>query len=73
MKHYRFNISVSYEDFLQVYQGSARYLMIETDEGLMIKIQASHFLPFVSQLGIRGYFRLITDENNKFQSLERIT
>ncbi|WP_131913476.1 DUF2835 family protein [Celerinatantimonas diazotrophica] len=72
MKYYRFNISVSYEEFLQVYQGSARYLVIETDEGLTIKTNASNFLPFVSQLGIRGYFCLITDDLNKFHSLERI-
>ncbi|CAG9001316.1 MAG: hypothetical protein CENE_03334 [Candidatus Celerinatantimonas neptuna] len=72
MKQYFFNIHIYYDDFLRVYQGNAKNVVIKCDEGLIIQLPAHHFLPYVTQIGIRGRFILTTDNFNKFISLEKI-
>ncbi|WP_434360681.1 DUF2835 domain-containing protein [Parasalinivibrio latis] len=73
MKQYYFRISVSYSDYQNYYSGHASSVLVTTDEGLRIQLPASHFRPYLTYSGIRGRFRLITDNYNKFQSLELIT
>lgn len=72
MKQYLFNVSISYDDYLRVYQGSADHVIVTCDDGLTLQLPAERFRPFVSTLGIRGRFRLTTHDNNQFISLERL-
>ncbi|MFM2484071.1 DUF2835 domain-containing protein [Celerinatantimonas yamalensis] len=73
MKQYLFNIYISYDEFLDVYRGVVKNLIVRSDSGLSLQIQACHFLPFLTQIGLRGRFRLTTDNKNKYVSLEKIS
>ncbi|WP_141138435.1 DUF2835 family protein, partial [Vibrio sp. V05_P4A8T149] len=39
---------------------------------LRLQLPASRFRPFLSQIGVKGRFRLTTDQNNKFVKLETL-
>ncbi len=70
MKQYYFSLNISYQTFLAHYSGAAKSIHITTDQGLTLQLDAMKFRPFLSQLGLKGRFRLTTDQNNKFLKLE---
>ncbi|MHA2828424.1 DUF2835 domain-containing protein [Vibrio harveyi] len=72
MNQYYFSLNISYQTFLSHYSGAASSVQVITDNGLSVQLDASKFRPFLSQLGIRGRFRLTTDQNNKFLKLETL-
>lgn len=72
MKSYYFNLNISYQTYLSHYQGHAATILVTTDQGLKLQLPASRFRPFITQLGLKGRFRLVTDANNKFIKLEAI-
>ncbi|OXE29255.1 hypothetical protein CA163_29575, partial [Vibrio parahaemolyticus] len=47
-------------------------VQVITNNGLRLQLPAAKFRPFLSQLGVRGRFRLTTDQNNKFLKLETL-
>lgn len=69
---YLFNVDISYNVFQQHYSGAASAVVVYTDRGLTLQLPAMRLRPFLSQLGIKGRFRLTVDENNRFKSLEQI-
>ena len=56
-----------------IYQGQIKYIIVETDQGLKLQLPAHNFRPFVNSNGIQGRFRLITDEQNKLQKIEKLS
>ncbi|MGF1909624.1 DUF2835 domain-containing protein [Vibrio kasasachensis] len=70
MNHYYFSLNVSYQAFLSHYNGVASNIMVVTDNGLRLQLPATRFRPFLTQIGLKGRFCLITDQNNKFVKLE---
>ncbi|MGR5175181.1 DUF2835 domain-containing protein [Vibrio parahaemolyticus] len=72
MKHYYFTLNIPYRDYLNYYTGYASSILVFTDQGLKLQLPAAKFRPFVTQLGIKGRFCLITDQNNKFVRLESL-
>ncbi|AYV19878.1 DUF2835 domain-containing protein [Vibrio mediterranei] len=72
MKQYCFNLNISYQNYLAHYTGHTSSILVVTDERLKLQLPASRFRPFLTQLGIKGRFRLITDQNNKFIRLESL-
>ncbi|EGQ7655013.1 DUF2835 domain-containing protein [Vibrio parahaemolyticus] len=72
MKHYYFTLNISYQTFLSHYSGAASSVQVITNNGLRLQLPAAKFRPFLSQLGVRGQFRLTTDQNNKFLKLETL-
>jgi len=68
--HYFFSLNISYQAFLSHYSGSASQVLVVTEQGLRLQLPASRFRPFLSQIGVKGRFRLTTDHNNKFVKLE---
>ncbi|HCM1038222.1 DUF2835 domain-containing protein [Vibrio parahaemolyticus] len=72
MKHYYFTLNISYQTFLYHYSGAASSVQVITNNGLRLQLPAAKFRPFLSQLGVRGQFRLTTDQNNKFLKLETL-
>lgn len=69
---YTFRLNISYHTFLQHYNGAASQVLVVSEQGLKIQIPATRLRPFLSQLGVKGRFRLITDQNNKFVKLESL-
>ena len=69
MKQFYFRIKISYQAFEQLYRTPNTTVKVRDESGLMLQIPATRFVPFFSQLGVRGRFQLTLDENNKFQKL----
>ncbi|MFB9134182.1 DUF2835 domain-containing protein [Vibrio sp. AK197] len=72
MNHYHFNLNISYQVFLAHYSGAASAVVVTTDQGLRLQIPASRLRPFLTQLGVKGRFRLTTNQQNKFLKLEML-
>ncbi|CAH0526004.1 DUF2835 domain-containing protein [Vibrio hippocampi] len=72
MNSYFFNLNIPYQTYLSHYSGQASSIVVHTDQGLRLQLPASRFRPFVTQLGLKGRFRLVTDANNKFIKLESL-
>ncbi|SHO56446.1 DUF2835 domain-containing protein [Vibrio quintilis] len=70
MKYYYFSLNISYHDYLSYYSGQASSILVITDHGLKLQLPAVHFRPFLTQLGLKGRYRLTTDEHHKFIRLE---
>jgi hypothetical protein len=69
MKQFYFRLNISYQAFEQLYRTPNTVVKVRDEKGLMLQIPATHFVPFFSQLGVRGRFQLTLDDNNKFQQL----
>ncbi|OEE62212.1 hypothetical protein A1OO_08280 [Enterovibrio norvegicus FF-33] len=69
---YLFTLDISYHTFQQHYAGVASTVVVKTDNGLTLQLPASRLRPYLSQLGLKGRFRLVVDEANRFKSLELI-
>ena len=69
MKCYHFRIKISYQEFEKLYRVPNTVVKVQSDEGLMIQLPARRFVPFFTQLGVRGYFELQLNDDNKFQKL----
>ncbi|WP_082712326.1 DUF2835 domain-containing protein [Vibrio tritonius] len=70
MNQYFFSLNISYQTFLNHYSGQASTVLVVTENGLRLQLPAARLRPYLSQLGIRGRFRLVTDQNNKIQRID---
>lgn len=69
--HY-FSVDIYYHTFQRHYMGAASSVLVKTDEGVKIQIPASYLRSFVSHMGVKGYFKLVLDEDHQIVSLEQI-
>lgn len=72
MKHYFFNLNISYMDCENLYLPSMNTCMVTDDNGKRIQLPTMNLRTFVTKNGIQGRFRLTVDENNKLKSFEKI-
>lgn len=72
MKVYRIRVDISPDIVQSYYQGTLSTIIVDDDIGRRIQLALRHFRPFMSQLGVRGQFRLEIDENGKFIALQKI-
>ncbi|OEE79436.1 DUF2835 domain-containing protein [Vibrio genomosp. F6] len=72
MNYYHFSLNISYQAFFSHYSGAASTVQVVTENGLRLQLPASRFRPFISQVGLKGRFRLTTDQNNRFIKLEAL-
>ena len=72
MKIYTFSVNISYQAYLNHYSGAASTVLVVTDNGLKLQMPASRFRPFLSQLGVKGRFRVSVNAQNRLETLERI-
>lgn len=73
MKHYTFSMYISYQAYLDHYSGAASTVLVVTDNGLKLQLPASRFRPFLSQLGIKGRFRVTVNAQSRIEGIEQIT
>ncbi len=69
MNVFCFRLNISYQAFEQLYRSPNTVIKVRDDTGRMLQIPAMRFVPFFSQLGVRGYFQLTLSEKNKFEKL----
>ncbi|MGF1758722.1 DUF2835 domain-containing protein [Photobacterium sagamiensis] len=72
MTTYTFSLNITYQSFLNHYSGAASTVIVVTDNGLKLQLPASRFRPFLSQLGVKGYFRVIVNSQNKIEIIEKV-
>lgn len=72
MKTFYFRISISYQAFEQLYKTPNTVVKVRTESEQMLQLPAQRFVPFFSQLGVRGRFQLDLDDNNKFIQLRLV-
>lgn len=71
MIEYNFSMKMTVEQCKRFYQGDIRAIVVTCDTGQTVQLPAMRFRPFVTANGIRGRFRLVLDDNNKFVGLEK--
>ncbi len=72
-QHIRFKLQLSYDQYLRVYQGSAKNISVVADDGRRIAFPARNIQSFLNKDGISGYFEMILTVENKFVSIKRIS
>ncbi|MCW8344441.1 MULTISPECIES: DUF2835 domain-containing protein [Vibrio] len=72
MTHYHFSVNIRYQAFIEHYTGHAANILVVTESGLKLQLPAARFRPYLTQIGIKGRFRLTTDHNNKFLRLDSL-
>ena len=72
MSKFEFTMSLSAQQIHSVYQGRARYILVESDAGLKLQLPAANFRNFVTADGIQGRFRVTIDASNKIQTLRKL-
>lgn len=66
------DLTINADEFERWYQGSASDVIAYAVDGRKIRFPASILRPFVSRTGIKGRFRIVFDENNRFNRIDRI-
>ena len=72
MRRFEFNMALSAEKTHSLYAGRARYILVESDDGLKLQLPASNFRPFVTIDGIHGRFRVRIDNDNRIVELRKL-
>ena len=66
------SISISAEEYLRVYQGTAKQVSTIDSQGKRISFPANILQPYVSHDGIVGAFTIVIDENNRFKKIMKV-
>ena len=69
MKCYHFRININYQEFETLYRSPNTVVKVRSEQGAMIQLPAMRFVPFFTQLGVRGYFELQLTGESKFKKL----
>lgn len=68
----RFSLNISYDQFLVVYQGTAKNISVIADDGRRILFPAKNIQPYLTRKGIQGYFEMKLTTENKFMGINRL-
>ncbi len=68
-----FRLQLSYDQFLQVYQGNAKNISVIADDGRRISFPARNIQSFLSKQGISGHFEMSLTSEHKFISVKKIS
>ena len=71
MKNYEFHLSISADQYLAYYRGTAKQVIASCPDGLTIQFPAVLLKPFVTIEGLRGAFVLSCGDDNKGAELKR--
>jgi hypothetical protein len=72
MPKFEFNMALSARETRTIYEGEARYILVESAQGLKLQLPAVNFRRHVTAEGIRGRFCVVTDVNNKILALHKL-
>lgn len=68
----RFRLDLSYEQYLAVYQGTAKTVIAIADDGRRIQFPAGNIQRYLSKAGIKGYFEMELTAENKFIGIKKL-
>jgi hypothetical protein len=69
---YRFRLSITREEYLSYYAGTARWVVARAYEGEAVQFPASFLRRFVQEDGVFGTFEMTVDDDNRLVSMRRI-
>jgi hypothetical protein len=72
MQTFYFTLSLKYELCERLYVPGIHTVIMTDDNGKRVQLPVKNLRPHVSPIGINGRFRLVTDDNNKMKSFEKI-
>ena len=72
MHTFEFDMTLSATKTRTIYEGQARHILVESDQGVMLQLPASNFYRYVTAEGIRGRFSVDVDADNKIVALRRL-
>ena len=68
-----FYLNISAQEYLRVYKGVARQVVVRGTDGATLSFPAEHLRRFVGHDGVQGRFMLNYDKDNKFISLQKLS
>jgi len=72
MQKMTFSMHLSADKYLSYYQGSAKDVIVKTDDGRSLKFPANRLQQFVTKEGVSGRFEIVFDDSHKIVSLNRL-
>jgi len=72
MRNFEFTMALSAQKTQSIYQGQARYIVVESDQGLKLQLPAVNFRSYVTAQGIHGRFKVEIDPDNKIRALRKL-
>ena len=72
MQRVTFDIHIPADEYLRVYKGSAKAVLVTAHDGRRIQFPANILQPFLLHSGISGRFAIQFDREGKFQNISRI-
>ena len=66
------DLNISSDEYQKLYQGVARDVVVSARDGRSVRFPARILRPYLSHAGIKGTFVIEFDDNNKFQSVQRL-
>ncbi len=71
--HYiRFQLHLSYDQYLAVYQGIAKNINVVADDGRRILFPAGNVQRYLTKDGIHGYFEMELTAQHKFVNIKKL-
>jgi hypothetical protein len=68
----RFKLALSYDQYLAVYQGTAKTVTTLADDGRRIVFPAGNIQRFLTKQGIHGHFEMELTGQHKFVGIRRL-
>ncbi len=68
----RFSLQISYDQYLQVYQGIAKNISVIADDGRRIAFPARNIQSFLTKEGVNGFFEMELTADNKFVRIKKL-
>lgn len=72
-RFYRFQLSLTYEECRQYYDGMYKAIQVRAHTGQTVQFPAEHIRPYVTSQGVQGIFEMEVDNMNKFKSLNKLS
>ncbi len=60
------------EEFVRLYEGSARTVVCRAEDGRTVSFPARVLRPYVTADGVRGRFRIEFGSDNRFSGIQRL-
>ncbi len=72
MRNYEFDMALSALKTRSIYEGHVGYILVESDQGLKLRLPAANFREYVTADEIQGRFNVKIDAKNKIIELRKL-
>ena len=65
-------LAIPAEEYQRLYMGAVRDVLAHSEDGRRIRFPAMILRPYVTHSGVHGVFKILFDDSNRFQGIEKI-